>query len=153
MAALLLEGCSRSLSHFAPSRRNDRVVLLVSKSYDDRDEHPTVAHEVPIRTGVRRAKKPFVLEQIQGPGAPREFVLDLDSTTVGRSLQANISVESSAISRQHLVLKRNGPEFTYTDLESSNGVYLNGIKTHSAVLREGDTIQLGDVVFVFHEGS
>jgi hypothetical protein len=32
-------------------------------------------------------------------------------------------------------------------------MFLNGIKTHSAVLREGDTIQMGDVVFVFHEGS
>jgi hypothetical protein len=29
----------------------------------------------------------------------------------------------------------------------------NGVKAHSAVLHGGDTIQIGDVVFVFHEGS
>jgi pSer/pThr/pTyr-binding forkhead associated (FHA) protein len=98
-------------------------------------------------------KKPFVLEQLQGPGAPREFVLDLDEIVVGRSLQATISVESGSISRQHFSLKRKGAEFTCTDLNSSNGVYLNSVKTHSAVLREGDVLQIGDVVFVYHEGS
>jgi len=125
----------------------------VAKPYDIREEQPTVALEAPLQTALHRSKKPFVLEQLQGPGAPRQFVLDLDNIVVGRSLQATISVESGAISRQHFALKRNGAEFTCTDLNSSNGVYLNSVKTHSAVLREGDVIQIGDVVFVYHEGS
>jgi pSer/pThr/pTyr-binding forkhead associated (FHA) protein len=50
-------------------------------------------------------------------------------------------------------LTRNGPQFSCTDLDSANGVLLNGIKAHSAVLHEGDTLQIGDVVFVFREGD
>jgi pSer/pThr/pTyr-binding forkhead associated (FHA) protein len=42
---------------------------------------------------------------------------------------------------------------TVTDLNSSNGMYLNGVKAHSAVLHEGDQIQIGNVVFIFHEGE
>ena len=38
------------------------------------------------------------------------------------------------------------------DLDSRNGVYLNGVKIHSAVLHGGDNLQLGSVVLVFHEG-
>ena len=100
-----------------------------------------------------RSKKPFVLEQIGGPGAPREFELELDELVVGRSLSAHISIDSGLISRQHMSLKRFGVEFTCADLGSANGMFLNGVRAHSAVLRQGDTIQIGDVIFVFHEGS
>jgi pSer/pThr/pTyr-binding forkhead associated (FHA) protein len=50
-----------------------------------------------------------------------------------------------------VVFRRQGPELQLADLDSANGVYVNGVKTHSAVLHEGDTIQIGDVVFVLHE--
>ena len=110
--------------------------------------------QVPRTTAaIPRTRKPFLLEQVAGPGAPREFTLELDETILGRSLQATISIESAGISRQHAAVRRSGPEFSVTDLNSANGIYLNGVKTHSAILREGDTLQIGDVVFVFHEGG
>lgn len=118
-----------------------------------REELPTIAEDLSAEPAIHRPKKPFVLEQIGGPGAPREIVLDLEETVIGRSLQANVSIDSGSISRRHMALKRTGPEFRCTDLDSSNGVYLNGVKVHSAVLREGDSIKIGDVVFIFHEGS
>ena len=71
---------------------------------------------------------------------------------VGRSVQVHISIDSGLISRRHIVLKRAGPEYSCEDLNSSNGMFLNGVKVHSAVLRDGDTLQIGDVVFVFREG-
>ena len=121
---------------------------------DDRfDEPTTVGEPVLAASAVPRPKKPFRLEQVAGPGAPKEFTLELDETVLGRSLQANISIESGRISRKHATVRRAGPEFAVTDLDSANGVFLNGIKTHSAILREGDTLQIGDVVFVFHEGA
>ncbi len=108
--------------------------------------------ESPVAS-VRRPVRPSKLAQIAGPGAPREFVLELDELVVGRSLQAHISVDSQLISRRHVVLEKRGPEYVCRDLDSKNGMYLNGVKVHSAVLREGDTIQIGDVVLVFDEGS
>lgn len=118
----------------------------------DEDE-PTVVGDVPVVPSVRRQRTPFVLQQIEGPGAPRDYVLDLDEIVIGRSNQAHIAIDSSMISRRHMVLSRSGPEYTVSDLDSSNGVFLNGIKAHSAVLREGDTLQIGDVVLVYREGS
>jgi pSer/pThr/pTyr-binding forkhead associated (FHA) protein len=120
---------------------------------DDFEEQTTMVHDVPIPASLRRAKKPFVLEQVGGPGAPREFVLEQDEIVIGRSLHANISIDGNGISRQHAVIRRSGPEYGFVDLNSANGVYLNTVKTHSAVLRQGDTLQLGDALFVFHEGA
>jgi hypothetical protein len=97
--------------------------------------------------------KPFLLQQIAGPGAPRDIVLDLDELVVGRSHQAHICIDSARLSRKHMALRRSGVEYVCADLDSANGLFLNGVKAHSAVLREGDTIQIGEVVFIYHEGS
>lgn len=118
------------------------------------EDQPTTVQAVPVPTSVRvRPKKPFALEQVAGPGAPREHLLESDEVIVGRSAQATISIDGNGMSRTHAAIRKAGVEYTFVDLNSANGVYLNGIKTHSAVLREGDMLQLGDAVFVFHEGS
>jgi pSer/pThr/pTyr-binding forkhead associated (FHA) protein len=51
-----------------------------------------------------------------------------------------------------MVLTRQGDEYIALDLGSRNGIYLNGIRIHSAVLREGDQLQLGEVILLYHEG-
>ena len=44
-------------------------------------------------------------------------------------------------------------EYTLEDLESRNGIYLNGVAVHAAVLRDGDEVQLGDFIFAYQEGT
>ncbi len=120
---------------------------------DDWDEDvPTVESNLGLVFHEKEGK-PAELEQIEGPGAPRRLPLGLVHMVVGRAPTAAIQIDSIEVSRQHMALKRTGKEYRCEDLESRNGIYLNGIKIHSAVLREGDTIQLGNVVFVYHEGS
>jgi hypothetical protein len=119
---------------------------------DNLDEQ-TVVGKLDVIPSVKSFHKPYLLQQIKGPGAPRDHVLELDEIVVGRSHQAHISIDSGMLSRRHIALTRNGPEYTCSDLDSSNGMYLNGVKAHSAVLREGDTVQIGEVVFIYHEGS
>ena len=68
-----------------------------------------------------------------------------------RAVDVDIPIHSTDLSRRHVMLKCQS-QVTLLDLESRNGVYLNGLRVHSAVLHEGDTVQLGSVVFVFHEG-
>lgn len=103
--------------------------------------------------GRARASGPCSLEMVEGPGAPRLFRLYREEIVVGRSSASDISLGALGLSRTHAVLKRERELYKVKDLESRNGVFLNGVKVHSAVLHEGDTLQLGEVVFVFHEGQ
>jgi pSer/pThr/pTyr-binding forkhead associated (FHA) protein len=128
-------------------------VALASRDGSSNDDEKTGLGALGPRLVSGRSLKPFVLQQLEGPLAPRSFVLDLEELVIGRSTQAHISIDSSMISRRHLLLRKLGGEYRVEDLGSSNGVYLNGVKVHSAVLREGDTLQMGDVILVFHEGS
>jgi len=92
------------------------------------------------------------LHQVQGQGAPKKFTLNKPEMIIGRDKEADIALPSVNVSRRHALIKCRPPEVSIHDFGSLNGVFLNGIKVHSAVLRDGDLIQLADVVFEFSEG-
>src|SRR5688500_1593332 len=97
--------------------------------------------------------QPSALQMVTGPGAPKTYELYRDEVVVGRAIDADIPINSTDLSRRHIALRRNPQgQYTVVDLESRNGVYLNGVKVHSALLHDGDNLQLGTVVFVFNEG-
>lgn len=106
-----------------------------------------------VLAAVDRPKSPPRLALVRGPGAPRLYPLEVAEIVVGRSQQAGICIESGLLSRRHMAIQLLLGEPRLIDLESANGVYLNGVRVHSAALHEGDTIQIGDLVFVFHEAS
>lgn len=99
-----------------------------------------------------RDLRPFYLDQVEGTGAPRRVALCKKEVVIGRSEQADICIPTQRASRQHALLIRNGTDCSIRDNDSHNGILLNGIRIHSATLREGDVIQIADAAFIFHEG-
>ena len=93
-----------------------------------------------------------ILSQIQGPGAPQQILITKNHLKIGRSLDADIQLNSNLVSRKHISLTREGSELICRDLNSHNGLLLNGIRIHSVALRDGDVLQIGDVVLIFHQG-
>ena len=93
-----------------------------------------------------------ILSQIQGSGAPQRYIIKKDTTIIGRSHDCDIPLKSNLVSRRHLSLTRNNSELICLDLDSHNGLLLNGIQVHSVALRDGDTLQIGDIVLIYHQG-
>lgn len=93
-----------------------------------------------------------IFSQIKGPGAPQTIVIQHDITIMGRSQDATVRFYSTRVSRKHVKLTHSGPDLICTDLDSHNGLFLNGIKVYSCALRDGDTVQIGDIVLMFHQG-
>ena len=107
----------------------------------------------PVR-GIRtRATRNHTLEIVKGPGHGKRLVLDGEKMTLGRTSSNDLQLESEEVSRTHAVLSRLDDEYTLEDQQSRNGLYLNGLMVHGAVLRDGDEVQIGDVVLVYHEGT
>src|ERR1700722_550286 len=114
-------------------------------------QRTTIQQTVAV-TPVKRRRHPHFLEQIKGEGAPSRFNLSGDEMVIGREQGVGIHVLGESVSRRHAKIQRRNQEYAVSDLDSSHGIYLNGIKIYSAVLRDGDVLQLGDAVFVYEEG-
>jgi pSer/pThr/pTyr-binding forkhead associated (FHA) protein len=118
---------------------------------DDRSQHTTI--EGPLRVAqVPKRLRPHLLEQIEGEGAPARFELVKEELVAGRGTESDIPLLGDKVSRKHALIRRRNQEYSVLDLDSLHGVFLNGIKVHSAVLRDEDVLQLGDAVFIYREG-
>jgi DNA-binding response OmpR family regulator len=73
-------------------------------------------------------------------------------TTLGRAVECEIVVADKSVSREHARLRQEGRRWLLEDLGSTNGTQLNGERVIGAInLRDGDTLQVGDIPFVFHD--
>ncbi len=80
-----------------------------------------------------------------GGEAPRSLPLVGERTVVGRSPEADITLEDDAVSWNHLEIERRGDVLMATDLDSRNGTALNGEPLDKPRrLRDGDTLIIGD---------
>jgi hypothetical protein len=69
---------------------------------------------------------------------------------IGRGQHNDLVLRNDSISGNHCVLNCNREgEWTITDLNSGNGVILNGTQIVQASLRHGDTIELGELKMHF----
>ena len=73
----------------------------------------------------------------------KTFVLDQPRAVVGRSRRCDFVLEDPNVSRRHFELQQRGPEWFVVDLESTNGIEVNGRRVPSARLEPGDEIVAG----------
>jgi len=129
-----------------------KASAFVIESKDDDWDEP--------RTQVTKPKPGFkptptrahVLTRVEGPGEPNRVVLDKEVIAIGRALNNDIRLDNEGVSRNHARLVRIDDEFTVEDLDSRNGIYVNGLQVHAATLRDGDEVQIGDFIFAYQEG-
>lgn len=65
--------------------------------------------------------------------------------TIGRSPENDIVINSPIVSVKHAELEISDGFFVIRDLNSTNGIYVNGNKTNSAVLMNGDIIRIDNI--------
>lgn len=73
----------------------------------------------------------------------KEFELTKDRTTLGRRPYNDVVIDNLAISGEHLLLLRNGPQVQIEDLNSTNGTFVNGKAVKLQALAHGDLIEVG----------
>ncbi|NCQ61962.1 MAG: FHA domain-containing protein, partial [Myxococcales bacterium] len=92
---------------------------------------------------------PARLVMLTPPAPGAEFALSKDALTVGRAEDLDVWVNHRSISREHATISREGEGFSIRDLESANGMRINGKDTAEATLNAGDVVELGQVRFRF----
>jgi uncharacterized protein YkwD len=88
--------------------------------------------------------------RIRGPclveisaGAARTFALDAREITIGSEDDNRIVLDTPTVSRHHAIIRRIGKRFEISDLESTNGTYVNGTRiARPTALRPGDEVRI-----------
>jgi pSer/pThr/pTyr-binding forkhead associated (FHA) protein/tetratricopeptide (TPR) repeat protein len=81
--------------------------------------------------------------------AGSEFTLDRDSLVIGRTDENEVVLNHRSISRHHAKIVREGERYTIVDLQSANGVRVNGEDYERIELNPGDVVELGHVKLRF----
>ena len=67
---------------------------------------------------------------------------------MGRAPGNTLSLQDGRISRRHATIQTSGGQVRLTDLNSTNGTFVNRQRVSSADLNAGDEIQMGDVTLI-----
>ena len=83
----------------------------------------------------------------------RKRVIELGDKDIvmGRSPECDIQFIVENVSRRHARVFFHNEEYMIEDLESTNGLFVNGVKVVRCALRNNDQIELGGVKLLFNE--
>ncbi|MEE8389921.1 MAG: FHA domain-containing protein, partial [Anaerolineae bacterium] len=82
---------------------------------------------------------------IRMPGQPLQQVpLNKAIVTIGRKPDNDVVLPPKYVSGHHGRLEQHGEVWHYSDLDSTNGTFVNGQRVQSADLYDGDILRIGD---------
>lgn len=86
---------------------------------------------------------------MSGDQKGEDFRLHEGKNTVGSGSDSQIAFKDSTVSGQHASIRYEDGKFILTDLDSSNGTYLNDRKIVREELKDNDMIRFGEVAVKF----
>ncbi len=108
------------------------------------DVSPTARAASPLAVGC-------VLEVTAGPDAGKRFVVDGSApgrTYIGQSPSCEVHLADRTASRRHAALELQSDGVRLTDLGSTNGTRVNGLRVHDVVMTGGETLCIGATVML-----
>jgi pSer/pThr/pTyr-binding forkhead associated (FHA) protein len=107
---------------------------------------PPVNAAAPISGGLREARLSTIEPTEPIPG---EYAMLKDEVSLGRGEDNDIVIPHASVSRTHARLARRNGAFELTDLNSTNGSYVNGSPVSGTVqVANGSEVRFGDVRFL-----
>jgi pSer/pThr/pTyr-binding forkhead associated (FHA) protein/Tfp pilus assembly protein PilF len=125
--------------------KDGESTALVSADMATEIDRPAAAPQAGAAAG--RPRLVCVASSLAGS----EYKVEKDDVTIGRTEDNDIVVDHRSISRQHARLSTDGTNWTISDLDSANGLKVNGEDYKQATLRRGDIVELGHVKLRFVE--
>lgn len=88
---------------------------------------------------------------IRGVDQGARHELDEREVTIGRGFKNRLRILDTEMSRNHAMIHFDDGAFIFSDRNSSNGSFVNGLQVKSHRLVSGDQIQIGQTTLLFTE--
>ncbi|MCL5057347.1 MAG: DUF3662 and FHA domain-containing protein [Actinobacteria bacterium] len=89
------------------------------------------------------------LEVVEGPLAGRIIRLYDYPLVLGRRESCDIVFQDESVSRRHAMLEPRQGKWLLTDLDSTNGTFVNGERIRNRIMEPGDSVKIGAALCVF----
>ncbi|MBV9267080.1 MAG: sigma 54-interacting transcriptional regulator [Acidobacteriaceae bacterium] len=96
---------------------------------------------------------PAELIVVNGPSAGTRYPFVNGELLVGRAPNANIVLGEPEVGWRHCHIRQRGDRFTVSDLRTSLGTYVNGIRSAERWLEDRDQIGIGKTILMFRSQS
>jgi pSer/pThr/pTyr-binding forkhead associated (FHA) protein len=125
---------------------------MMTKRAEDRDGFTTTVEMVRVNLAENVPVRERAYLQILSPQERKRLIeLGAQDIVIGRSPECDIRFVVENVSRRPARVFFHNEEFMIEDLESTNGLFVNGVKVVRCALRNNDQIELGGVRLLFHE--
>lgn len=112
----------------------------------DQAEQPQAAGPSAGASEAGAASGPCLRLRVQPEGPRVDF--NANDVIVGRHSDCDLSLRLPDVSRRHCRFVRGNDGWHVTDLHSTNGLFVNGLRVQEAVLRHGDMVKVGSYAFM-----
>ena len=101
----------------------------------------------PGATGTPAAASDWSAELIRVDGDKAVTHVLSRRTRIGRAVGCEVQIDSSSVSRHHALILVGPRDSIIEDLNSTNGVLVNGRKVSRQMLNDGDAVTIGEIQF------
>jgi serine/threonine-protein kinase len=88
-----------------------------------------------------------------GPDRGKLYRLEKDRFLIGRAPDNDLCISMETVSRRHCQLVRDERGYSIVDLETRDGLYVNGVCVPRQIrvpLQNRDKIHIGDIILIYH---
>jgi Nif-specific regulatory protein len=90
---------------------------------------------------------------VNGAHAGTRFALDREEFVIGRAPNSAVVLPEPEVSWRHCQIRRQGLKYLVTDLRTSAGSYVNGMRTAERWLEDRDQIGIGKTILMFRSAE
>jgi pSer/pThr/pTyr-binding forkhead associated (FHA) protein len=88
-----------------------------------------------------------------GKTSVQSWEIGKNPMVIGRADGIDITIEDDEMSRRHFEIKPASGSYVLTDLNSTNGTWVNGKRVQHSYLQSGDKIQVGHTQLMYQTGT
>jgi Nif-specific regulatory protein len=90
---------------------------------------------------------------VNGPFAGTRYALDKADILVGRAPNSDVVLSEPEVGWRHCQIRQQGENFAITDLRTSAGTYVNGMRSAERWLEDRDQIGVGKTILMFRSSD
>ncbi|MAT15730.1 MAG: hypothetical protein CMJ46_10740, partial [Planctomyces sp.] len=137
----------RPPSQTSPILKSTQTNMLLETEKSFREEEVERRGNSPsfAEQGIGDARPPARYGRLINRDGQGTIPLHRSELLIGRSPKSDIRFDSGMVSSNHCRMIFNGQYWKVTDLDSRNGIRVNGVETRSSILKPGDRLMIAEI--------